>query len=84
MSARNDSRLRHIAYAYPDGTGFGDHYITQDPALGTADQFDVTVFPYGDDRLPHSDPLHTVPHVRIQTWDGQDWQVVSRTPIEKG
>jgi hypothetical protein len=84
MSERNDGSLRHIAYTHAYGTGFGDHYITKDPALGTADQFDITVFPHGDNRLPHGDPLCTVPHVRIRTWDGQDWQDISRTPIEKG
>lgn len=73
--------IRHIPYAYSDQAGFGDHYITHDPAYRTAAQFDITVFPRGDDRLPAGDPLRETPHVRIRTWDGQQWHTASSTPI---
>ena len=75
--------IRHIPWAYPDGTGFGDHYVTQDPSLGTADQFDVAVFPRGDMSRPASDPLREMPHIRIRTWDGDAWHEASATPITR-
>jgi hypothetical protein len=83
MPARNDNRIRHIPYTYRDGTGFGDHYITQDPSLETASQFDITVFPHGDDNQPAGSPLNTTPHVRVRTWDGERWQNISFTPIAR-
>jgi hypothetical protein len=84
MPERDGTRIRHIPYAYPDGAGFGDHYVTRDPSLGTADQFDITVFPRGNSTAPAGSPLNTTPHIRIRTWDGEAWQDISFTPIAKG
>jgi len=71
----------HIPWAYPDGTGFGHHYVTQDRSLRTAEQFDIAVFPGGDKSRAALDPLRDQPHVRIRIWDSRTWQDVSFTPI---
>jgi hypothetical protein len=74
-------RIRHIPWAYSDGAGFGHHYITLDPSLGTAEQFDIAVFPRGDDRRRAGDPMRDTPHIRVRTWDGDAWHEASVTPI---
>ena len=83
MSERTEERIRHIAYSHSDGSGFGDHYITQDKSLKTADQFDVTVFPRGDHNLPAGQMLRDIPHIRIRTWDGDGWHIASVTLIAR-
>lgn len=77
----DNPRIRHIPWAYPDGTGFGHHYVTQDPSLRTAEQFDVAIFPGGDKSRLGGDPLYDTPHIRIRTWNGQAWHNTSITPI---
>jgi hypothetical protein len=77
------ARIRHIPYAYSDGTGFGHHYCTQDHSLRTADQFDITIFPKGDSRRPKGDPMRRTPHIRIRVWDipAREWREQSVTAI---
>lgn len=76
-------RIRHIPFAYSDGTGFGHHYITQDDSLPTAGQFDITVFHRGDKSRRGGELLRDTPHVRIRTFDGTDWNIASITLISK-
>ena len=78
-----EPRIRHIPWCYSTGDGFGHHYITQDPSLPTAEQFDIAVFPRGDKSRIAPDPLRDTPQVRIRTWDGQQWRNTSFTPISK-
>lgn len=73
--------LRHIPWAYSTGDGFGHHYITDDPGMPTAEQFDIAVFPRGDKGRIAPDPLRDTPHIRIRTFDGSGWTVASVTPI---
>lgn len=72
-------RLRHIAWTASTGDSFGDHYIRHDDSLKTADQFDIAVYPRGDNR--ESDWRRDTPHVVIRIFDGTEWYTVSVTPV---
>lgn len=78
-----DPRIRHIPWTDSTGNGFGHHYITQDASLGTAEQFDIAIFPRGDSMRLGGDPLRNTPHIRIRAWDGQVWQDASVTIINR-
>lgn len=78
----DNARLRHIPFTVPYGqASFGDHYIRQDDSMAVAAQFDVTVYPRGNNRLPMGDPMRGVPHVETRVFDGTEWTVTGRAPI---
>lgn len=74
-------KIRHIPWTSATSECFGDHYITRDPSLPTAEQFDIHIYPRGDTMRLGGDPLRTMPHVRITVWDGQAWQDAGIVPI---
>ena len=76
-------RIRHLAYTHSTGDGFGDHYVTYDKSLPTAEQFDVTVYPRGDNRRPAGDPFRETPHVVTRVFDGTEWTETGIAPIGK-
>jgi hypothetical protein len=78
-------RIRHLAAANSDGSGFGDHYVTNDKSLPTADQWIVDTYPTGDNRRLLWDPFRDTPHVVIRTWSDatQKWTEVSVTGIAR-
>lgn len=83
MSIRSESRIRDIPFTHAHSDSFGNHYITQDESLPTAKQFDVTVFPTGDNHKSPDSALRTTPHVRIRKLVDGIWVDLTFTPIDK-
>ncbi|HEY1705640.1 MAG TPA: hypothetical protein VGG75_38635 [Trebonia sp.] len=76
-------RIRHLPFADSYGKSFGDHYVTNDKSLPTADQWTISVFAVGDNKRPTGDPFRDIPHVVISVWDGTAWHEASVTDISR-
>lgn len=82
----SSTRIKHVTYTYSTGDAFGDHYITRDNSLPAAEQFDITVYPTGDNTIPLGDPdekFRYEPHVHVRVFLGGQWETRSRTYIGK-